>query len=68
MSEQYPDVRKWPIQSGEFFTDADVRTAARVIVFKDGRIKKDYQIDEPRDAAEALRNLPPVELDEDEEE
>jgi putative ABC transport system ATP-binding protein len=40
--------------------------AQRVIVFKDGKIKKDYQIDEPRDAAEALRNLPAVELDEDE--
>jgi putative ABC transport system permease protein len=32
VSEQYPDVRKWPVQSGSFFTDADVRTAARVIV------------------------------------
>jgi putative ABC transport system permease protein len=32
VSEQYPDIRKWPVQSGEFFTDADVRTAARVIV------------------------------------
>jgi len=32
VSEQYPDVRKWTIQSGSFFTDADVRTAARVIV------------------------------------
>jgi putative ABC transport system permease protein len=32
VSEQYPDIRKWTIQSGEFFTDADVRTAARVIV------------------------------------
>ena len=32
VSEQYPDVRKWQIQSGTFFTDADVRTAARVIV------------------------------------
>lgn len=32
VSEQYPDVRKWTIQSGTFFTDADVRTAARVIV------------------------------------
>jgi putative ABC transport system ATP-binding protein len=41
--------------------------AQRVIVFKDGRIKKDYQIDEPRDAAEALRKLPPIEEDEDEE-
>ncbi|PWT88689.1 MAG: multidrug ABC transporter substrate-binding protein [Blastocatellia bacterium] len=32
VSEQYPDIRKWPVQSGEFFTDADVRTAGRVIV------------------------------------
>ena len=32
VSEQYPDIRKWPVQSGVFFTDADVRTAARVIV------------------------------------
>jgi putative ABC transport system ATP-binding protein len=40
--------------------------AQRVVVFKDGKIKKDYQIDEPRDAAEELRNLPPVEEDDDE--
>src|SRR5689334_23904224 len=32
VSEQYPDIRKRTIQSGAFFTDADVRTAARVIV------------------------------------
>jgi putative ABC transport system permease protein len=32
VSEQYPDVRKWTVQSGEFFSDADVRTAGRVIV------------------------------------
>ena len=32
VSEQYPEVRKWTIQSGAFFTEADVRTAARVIV------------------------------------
>jgi putative ABC transport system permease protein len=32
VSDQYPDIRKWTIQSGSFFTDADVRTAARVIV------------------------------------
>jgi putative ABC transport system permease protein len=31
-SEQYPDIRKWTVQDGSFFTDADVRTAARVIV------------------------------------
>ena len=39
--------------------------AQRVIVFKDGKIRKDYQIEEPRDAAEELRNLPPVVEDDD---
>jgi putative ABC transport system permease protein len=32
VSEQYPEVRKWNVQTGAFFTDSDVRTAARVIV------------------------------------
>ena len=32
VSEQYPDIRKWNVQDGSFFTDTDVRTAARVIV------------------------------------
>src|SRR5215213_1780800 len=32
VSEQYPEVRKWAAQRGTFFTDADVRSAARVIV------------------------------------
>lgn len=40
--------------------------AQRVIVFNDGKIKKDYQIENPADAAEELRNLPPVVEDEDE--
>ena len=41
--------------------------AQRVVVFKDGKIRKDYRIDEPRDAAEELRNLPPVLEDDDDE-
>jgi putative ABC transport system permease protein len=32
VSEQYPEIRKWSVGSGAFFTDSDVRTAARVIV------------------------------------
>ncbi|HYH86331.1 MAG TPA: ABC transporter permease [Pyrinomonadaceae bacterium] len=32
VGEQYTDIRKWSVESGEFFGDADVRTAARVIV------------------------------------
>ncbi len=34
--------------------------ADRVVVFKDGRIQKDYRVAAPRDAAEELRNLPAV--------
>src|SRR5256885_9050301 len=32
VSEQFPEIRKWAVGSGAFFTDADVRSAARVIV------------------------------------
>ena len=32
VSEQYPEIRKWPVVTGSFFTDADVRTAARTLV------------------------------------
>ena len=41
--------------------------ADRVIVFKDGKIKSDYQVRNKRDAAEELKNMPVIE-DEDEEE
>ena len=40
--------------------------ASRIIVFKDGRIKKDSRVAKPRDAAEELRNLPAIVEDEDE--
>lgn len=41
--------------------------AQRVLVFKDGKIRKDYQIEKQRDAAEELRNLPPITEDADDE-
>ena len=31
-NEQFPEIREWPVADGEFFTEADVRTAARVMV------------------------------------
>jgi putative ABC transport system ATP-binding protein len=40
--------------------------AERVVVFKDGKIKKDYQIEHQRNAAEELKHLPAVEEDDDE--
>jgi len=41
--------------------------ASRVIVFKDGRIKNDYRVQNPRLASEELESLPPLDDDEDEE-
>lgn len=37
--------------------------ADRVVVFKDGKIRKDYEVENPRDAAEELKNLPKTPVD-----
>jgi putative ABC transport system ATP-binding protein len=43
--------------------------AQRVVVFKDGKIKKDYQIERQRDAAEELKRMPAtIEDEEDDDE
>ena len=31
-NEKFPKIRNWPVVNGAFFNDADVRSAARVIV------------------------------------
>ena len=41
--------------------------AQRVVVFKDGKIKKDSRVENQRDAAEELKNLPAIEEDDEEE-
>ena len=38
--------------------------ADRVIVFKDGKINKDFRVEEPRDAAEELKSMPVLEDEE----
>ena len=42
--------------------------ASRVIVFKDGRIKRDSEVENPRSAREELESLPPQEEEEGDEE
>src|SRR5437867_7930814 len=42
--------------------------ARRTIVFKDGRIKNDYMVKEPRLAREELESLPPIDDDEEDDE
>jgi putative ABC transport system ATP-binding protein len=42
--------------------------ANRVIVFKDGRIRRDYVVEKPRSAKQELESLPPVVDDDDDDE
>ena len=37
--------------------------ADRVVVFKDGKIRRDYAVESPRDASEEVKNLPPAGID-----
>jgi putative ABC transport system ATP-binding protein len=39
--------------------------ADRVVVFRDGRISKDYRVENKRDAAEELRSMPVIEEEDD---
>ena len=49
--------------------EADIaQYARRIIVFKDGRIKNDYMIMEPRSARDELESLPPIIDDEEDDE
>src|SRR6266536_202403 len=41
--------------------------AQRVVVFKDGKIRKDYQVEDQRDAAEELKHMPAIQEDDEEE-
>ncbi|HZI62001.1 MAG TPA: ABC transporter permease [Pyrinomonadaceae bacterium] len=58
VSEQYPDIRKWSIQSGAFFTDSDVRTAARVIVIGQTLADTLYAGGDPVGQTIRVSNLP----------
>ena len=58
VSEQYPDIRKWSVQSGAFFTDADIRTAARVIVIGQTLADTLYPGSDPVGQTIRVTNLP----------
>ena len=58
VSEQYPEIRKWPVASGSFFTDSDVRTAARVIVIGQTLADNLYPGQDPIGQDIRVMNLP----------
>jgi len=41
--------------------------AQRIVVFKDGKIRKDYQVEDQRDAGKELKHMPAIQDDDDEE-
>jgi putative ABC transport system permease protein len=58
VNEQFPQIKKWTVQSGEFFTEADVRTAARVIVLGQTVAESLYPGMDPIGQMVRVRELP----------
>jgi putative ABC transport system permease protein len=57
-NEKFPEIRLWPVAQGDFFTEGDVRTAARVCVI--GQTVKDnlFSGSDPVGQTIRIRNLP----------
>ena len=58
VSEQLPGIRKWTIDSGEFFTEADVRSGARVIVLGQTVVDNLFSGMDPVGQSVRVMNLP----------
>jgi len=57
-NERFTDIRNWPLESGAFFTEIDVRTAARVAVLGHTVADNLFQGVDPEGQTIRLRNLP----------
>jgi putative ABC transport system permease protein len=57
-NEKFPAIRSWKVEQGEFFTDADVRSAARVIVLGKTVADKLFAGGNPIGEMIRVRNLP----------
>jgi putative ABC transport system permease protein len=57
-NEKFPQIRNWPVEQGEFFTDADVRSASRVIVLGKTVAEKLFPGLDPIGQTIRVRNLP----------
>jgi putative ABC transport system permease protein len=58
-NEKFPKIRNWPVVNGEFFTSADVRSAARVIVLGKTVVDKLFGAStDPVGETIRVRNLP----------
>ena len=57
-NEHFPQIRNWKVDEGEFFTDGDVRSAARVIVLGSTVADKLFPGMDPIGQTIRVRNLP----------
>jgi putative ABC transport system permease protein len=58
VNEQFPQIRNWPVESGAFFAEPDVRTAARVAVLGRTVAENLFQGVDPEGQIIRVRNLP----------
>ncbi|HEV8484367.1 MAG TPA: ABC transporter permease [Blastocatellia bacterium] len=57
-NEKFPDIRAWPVASGEFFSEGDVRTSARVCVLGKTIADNLFSGGDPVGQTMRIRNLP----------
>jgi len=57
-NEKFPEIRLWPVATGEFFTEGDVRTAARVCVIGKTIADNLFTGNDPLGQTMRIRNLP----------
>ena len=57
-NEKFPDIRLWPVANGDFFTEGDVRTAARVCVVGKTVADNLFSGSDPVGLTMRIRNLP----------
>jgi putative ABC transport system permease protein len=57
-NDKFPEIRTWKVEQGEFFTDADVRSASRVIVLGKTVAEKLFAGVVPIGETIRVRNLP----------
>jgi putative ABC transport system permease protein len=58
VSPAYPDVRKWSVDKGDFFTDSDVRSGARVCVLGLTVATQLFADEDPVGLTLRIRNMP----------
>jgi putative ABC transport system permease protein len=58
VNDKYPEIKSWQVSSGEFFTDADVRTSSRVAVLGKTVADNLFAGGDPIGQMLRVRNLP----------